>query len=271
MQVLDCVGIQGLKGGQGLKWYKPLADDIPGFVCCEACYEDHITATSFSSRFGLVPPELHTSDQAWACDMALSYIAKLYPVKSKANDWDTFAAEAKGRLAFDHCPQDVSKGTYHKLWFVPKNGPDGLAFCPACWADNVLLTSEEDKWRQATEWWEKVGNNVACSLGKLNIKMSMAQSQDLKDYSIFWKAVDKLSKAPACSEKGITNGEWFTLPSDPQDFGICKACYVGICEPLNIGHLFKPRANIPRDVPLLCSLNTNCGRLSLFFGKLLET
>lgn len=144
-------------------------------------------------------------------------------------------------------------------------------FCAACWADNVLLTTEEDKWRQATEWWDEAGNSVKCSLGQLNIKMSMAQSQDSKDYSVFWKAVDKLSQSPPCTKKGIANGEWYTLPSNPDDFGICKACYVGICEPLNIGHLFKLKENIPKDVPLLCSLNASCGRFGAFLGKLLET
>lgn len=84
--IQNCAGIGGLKGGQGLKWYKPKPDDIPGFVCCEACYEDHITATSFSSRFGLVPTELHKSGDVWACDMSLAYLAKLYHEKSKISD-----------------------------------------------------------------------------------------------------------------------------------------------------------------------------------------
>ena len=270
-QIPDCVGIQGAKGGQGLKWYKPRGDDIPGLVCCEACYEDHVTAASFSSRFEPIPPELHSPEHTWACDFALRYVAELYPKKADANDWATFAAEAKGRLNFDHCPGTQGRGTYRKLWFVSKNGPEGLAICAACWADNVLLTTEEDRWRQATEWWDEAGRSVKCSLGQLKIKLSMAQAHELKDYSIFWRAIGKLAQSPPCADQGITHGEWYTVPSDPEGFGICKACYVGICEPLNIGHLFKPKLDNPRDVALLCSLNASCGRFPQFLGQLLET
>lgn len=77
-------------------------------------------------------------------------------------------------------------------------------------------------------------------MAQLRINMSMAQSHQVNDYSIFWNTIDKLTRVPACNPDGIKDGEWFTLPSNPDEFGICKACYVGIAELLNIAQFFRP-------------------------------
>ena len=51
LSVKACSGTQPIKGGNGVKWFKPINDAIPGFVCCEACYEDVVLGTILRPNF----------------------------------------------------------------------------------------------------------------------------------------------------------------------------------------------------------------------------
>lgn len=63
-RIKSCAGIQGVKGGDEMKWFAPANDVIPGFVCCEACYEDVVLSTNFKLSF--VPyPEQQSADETW--------------------------------------------------------------------------------------------------------------------------------------------------------------------------------------------------------------
>ncbi|KAG9254788.1 uncharacterized protein F5Z01DRAFT_94492 [Emericellopsis atlantica] len=268
--IQDCKGTNGVSGGQGMKWYKSRRDDIPSFVVCEACYEDHMAFQESSGHFFALPEDLHKPENTWACDLAIPYILRLWKKLGKDLTWDQFVAEAKGRMSFNPCPGAKAMSTYNKHWFVPKTGHEGLMVCAACWADHILLTGEDDKWRHAEELMELAGNLVRCSFSNMNVSMPMLKSHDEKDYSIFWAAMDKLSKTPPCEAKGIRGGKWWTLPSDPDNFQVCAACYTGLAETLGIDYLLIPKQSISPDDTLLCTLNPNSPRAAAMVQRFLQ-
>lgn len=283
-QVQTCKGMDGTKGGQGHKWYKPAAkreeEDIPGFVACHACYEDHILVSApFSTRFAAVPESLHSPEAVWACDLAIPYVKRQFEQKTRSSDWLGFVTEAKARLNFDRCTGGSTTLMHGKAWFVPKNGPEGLMMCTACYCDQVLSTGEEDKWRLGTESSSPIGSDVRCIMGQINVKICMGQAEETKDYSYFWNAVWKLVDTTGtkpyslqqelCSSKGVIDGDWFTFKSDPDDFGICRACYTLMVEPLHLSSNFE-RKRVPSGQRLLCCLNLMHSRAAAFFMRLLE-
>ncbi|ORY61593.1 uncharacterized protein BCR38DRAFT_495220 [Pseudomassariella vexata] len=267
----DCKGEAGVEGDANVRLYKPrYPDDIPGFVVCRACYEDRILTNELNAFFEPSPSQ--PSASLWACAMAVPYIQKEYEEKGKTyiNAWPQFAIEARGRLIIPPCPGRGKALTHGKRWFVPKEGPQGIVFCHACYCDQVVHTGQESNWREAVELTKLFSNHVRCAMGQFNIKITMARRTDTKDYSVFWAVVNKVVKEKMCDDTGILNGEWYTFPSNPAEFGICKACYIAIAGSLNVAGFFVPKLGIPPNTTLLCCFNLLHPRLKSYMPKLLE-
>ncbi|KAI1772149.1 hypothetical protein F4818DRAFT_444383 [Hypoxylon cercidicola] len=127
-------------------------------------------------------------------------------------------------------------------WFVPKNGPEGLVLCAACYCDQVIHTGEVAKWEAAESWTRAYDKYVRCGMGIFSIKMAMAGEYETKDFSAFWTAVDKLNNEKFCKDDDIEDDVRHTLPSDPSHFGICAGRYeVAIAEPLHVSQQFAQR------------------------------
>ncbi|CAH0047272.1 unnamed protein product [Clonostachys solani] len=215
--IQQCKGVDGIKGGQGHRWYKAEGDSIPGFFACQACFEDHVFPTYFARKFEQVPEGRQGPNDIWACDIASRYVLKHLELKSKTNNWPGFVTEARARLSISRCPGPNPVPTSGLSWFMPKE-IRGLAACPACFCDQVLWTDEDAKWREVTEWKADRRQKVTCCFAQLNLKLCVERAHDLEDYSGFWAAAKRLSHVPICSPQGIKNGQWYTLRSDPADF-----------------------------------------------------
>jgi hypothetical protein len=242
----SCKGSDGVKGGKGQTWYKVRDAEgsaaVPGLLVCGACYEDHIfISPSFSSKFEPVPPGLYKADDIWACDFALPYVKKVFEENSKTSNWQGFLPEVRARLGFPKCPGPNKGTTYQTAWFVPRDGPKGLMLCTACYCDQVIHSGEEDRWGQATEFIGQKAQ-VRCAMGNVGMKICMAQAQEEKNLKIVWDALQKLTAdTPAdqpsllqeelCKSEGEKDGVWYTLKNNPDQFGICKACYILMAEP----------------------------------------
>jgi hypothetical protein len=55
-KIPDCKGVAGVKGkfSTGIQWYRARENAIPGFVSCQACYEDLVMTTQFAPNFELI-------------------------------------------------------------------------------------------------------------------------------------------------------------------------------------------------------------------------
>ncbi|KAI5923430.1 hypothetical protein F4810DRAFT_206554 [Camillea tinctor] len=264
----DCKGVDGVKGDVGIKWYAAKSNAIPNFVSCQACYEDCLCTNQFASLFEPSPPQ--PAGDTWACDIAMPYIQKEYEAKGQRNDWTGFVAEAKARLSASPCPQRNKVATYGKNWFIPTAGPDELVLCAACYCDHVLHTGEEPKWTSSPALQQSTHHQTSCAMGTLPVKLAMACAHDAKNYAIFWSAIAQLSRAKPCADAGITDGTWYTLPSNPPDFGLCAACHAGIAAPLGLSAHFVRKPDVAPGATLRCCLNPAHPRKGRFIMLLLE-
>ncbi|KAI3328761.1 hypothetical protein F4824DRAFT_390642 [Ustulina deusta] len=261
----DCRGVDGVKGrfGAGITWYA--TREIPGFLACQACYEDRLLTNRLAHRFG-VHAETHPADAVWACDAPVPFIERVYEERGRTDDWQGFVGEAKARIAAQPCPQGEKVAAYGRKWFVPKAGPRDLILCSTCYCDQVVHSGEESKWEVARPGEQK----VRCARGVFNIRILMAQAHEKKDFGLFWGAVDRLGREKGCDDDGIVDGVWHTLPSHAKGFGVCGACYVAILEPLNVARFWVRKADVPPAAKLLCCFNIAHPRLFRFVPRLLE-
>ncbi|KAF2971602.1 hypothetical protein GQX73_g1996 [Xylaria multiplex] len=269
--ILDCKGADGVKAvaARGITWYTTRSNKIPNFLSCQACYEDKLMTKQFADRFS-ISTEAQPADALWACDMAIPFIEREYEEKGKTDDWQGFVVEVKARINSQPCPQGKRVVPYGRNWFVPKGGPQGLVLCAACYCDHVIHSGEEGKWEIAQGLTRSGDHRVRCARGVFNIRILMAQAHEKKDFALFWNAVDKLNHEKACDDGGIVDGVWYTLPSNPKDFGVCGACYVGILEPLGVARFWARKQGVPAGVKLLCCFNIGHPKLSKFVPRLLE-
>ncbi|KAI1446501.1 hypothetical protein F5Y02DRAFT_407801 [Annulohypoxylon stygium] len=269
-RIPDCKGIEGAKGKLGIKWYRAKADAIPGFVACQACYEDYIlTNGNFSIQFEPAPTQ--PEGDTWACDIAVPFIEKEYEARGKLNDWTGFANEAKARLSIKACPGRGKVLTYGRKWFVPKTGPEGLVLCAGCYCDQVIHTGEEPKWEVAENYTDTTGKYAMCGMSIFSIRITMSRAHETKNYESFWTAVHKIANEKFCEDDGIEDGVWYSFPSDPDNFGICARCYVGIAEPLSVSQFFVRKHEAqPAGAKWRCCFSVVHPRFKQFMQQLLE-
>ncbi|KXJ90486.1 hypothetical protein Micbo1qcDRAFT_164072 [Microdochium bolleyi] len=282
----NCRGINGVRGpdAAGLIWYKPRQNDsIPGFICCQGCFEDRVMCNPQLAEHEFVRSQPQQLQDHWACDFASPYLQREYEKCSAAekgdgtiqSTWHDFCREARARLSMPLCAGFQVTSTYHRTWFVPDDQKlHDLVLCEACYCDNVLHSGEEDQWRTAPEITEATdGRLVRCAMGMPNVRTAMKRAADLGDFKAFWASVSQVVGKPFCSPDGTAHGEWFTLsPTErgpaqqqqPDEFRVCGACRAGIFEVLQVTDVLEPMTAgsghgseiRPSDAsPLLCSLN----------------
>ncbi|KAI1740988.1 hypothetical protein F4680DRAFT_77390 [Xylaria scruposa] len=273
----DCRGQGGAKAGSGIKWYRTRNSDIPTMVVCQACYEDHILAYSKFGQDHFEPVDAsivqQMADQTWSCDIAVPSIYREYKMRASTDNWRSFVQGVPIRMSLEPCPGEktVYPDGKGKKWFTPINGPQGLLICGACYCDYILLTGQEEQWRDAGGNLVKLfGVSVSCFFGpQYNVRVLAGRTLDTSNYTLFWKAMDIVAREPRCKGK-IQGATWYTLHSNPDGFEICRSCYVTIAESMGVGHHFKPKADIPPGSSIMCSFNTGVARFPVYMNKLLE-
>ncbi|ETS78568.1 hypothetical protein PFICI_10630 [Pestalotiopsis fici W106-1] len=276
----DCRGGDGILGSTAsaanIKWYNTRDNAIPGFLVCEACYEDYVGCTPSLATFFQAHPQGQGPTEVWSCDFALSFIQRQYAADSKNTNprigWDNFVVEAKARIGITRCGQGERVRTFGRKWFQPVSGPKDLVVCAACYCDEVIHTGEEPKWTIVPGLTEARDTHIRCALGgQFNIKIAMARAQEKKDFSCFWDAVKKLEWHPPCEEAGVVDTEWWTLPGDPLGFQVCGACYSVVCESLDVANIFtRKTVRHATGKPLRCCFNIAHPRLRNYMPRLLE-
>ena len=81
-------------------------DDIPGFVYCEACYEDVVVGTDFEVQF--VPHlKQQPTNQVCSCDLAIPYLKHSLQGYAQSVDWHGFVQAARHRMSPPTCVSSV--------------------------------------------------------------------------------------------------------------------------------------------------------------------
>ena len=262
IRIKACSGPQGIKGGNDVKWFKPAKDEIPGFVCCEACYEDQLSSSSFSLHF--VPYwEQQPVDQVWSCDLAIPYLQRSLQGYARCANWHGFVQAACHRMSLPPCVSGVPALASAKRWYntVRPSPVSGMTVCEACYLDRA-------------GWQENVAQHFApIAFSPLDLvhqlicdfqQAPMAVCCDiLLAHGMFEKwhyFASLMMSKPMCNKEGIDNGEWYGLPDKTdatrniENFDICAACHAGWNQSADWGHLFRHH-NYPPGTPRVCDLN----------------
>jgi len=274
LSVKPCSGTQGIQGGDGVKWFKPINDVIPNFVCCEACYEDVVLGTDFGPNF--VPYEKQQpTDSTWSCDLAVPYLRHSLQRCARRGDWHGFVQAGVHRMSLPTCVTGVPAPASTTRWYntVRPSPIHDMTVCEACYLDRA-------------GWQEDVAQHFAqVAFSPLDFDSRLicdfqlapmaACSDILLAHGMFeqWHRFASLTMSkPRCNEEGSVDGEWYGLP-DPTDatrnienFDICAACHAGWNQSADWGHLFR-RLNSPPATSRVCDLNPSSPRYSQYVDR----
>ncbi|KAM0332019.1 hypothetical protein ACHAQA_002285 [Verticillium albo-atrum] len=264
----DCKGEAGAAGDEGIRWFRPKNQAIPGMVVCQACYEDEVQARHLADNFEPSAPQ--PRHVPWGCDMALGYIRHDYAHRADINDYPGFVQEASRRLRMPACERGKLVVLPLRTWYAPVRGPKDALICETCYHDNIARTDEERKWRRVGNMPAGYGNQVYCALGMFNVRIAFGRGKDAQDYSIFWHALNEICRQPMCDPKGMKGATWYALTSRPANFDICGGCYAGIAEPAGIARHFVRRTDVTPATELICDFSPGSPRFPTYMAKLLE-
>ncbi|KAK7931200.1 hypothetical protein PG985_001912 [Apiospora marii] len=273
-RVADCKGFAaGAKGKEGVKWYTPKLHQFPSwFVVCEACYEDRVKVFPQMVSYFRPHPDAQRPEEVWNCDFSVPFVRKEFEKQGPKGDWSTFVREARARAEMPACPGQETAYAYGRPWFRPVHGPDWLLLCAACFLDRVFHTADAGKWAPDEQLSATQGQQVRCPMAQFNISTAMSRAEELKDFTVFWAAMNKLSQERFCDPAGVKDGVWYTLHGVGADAGyqVCSSCYVSVAEPLGVSQFFRRKINIPPGAVLPCCMNPAHPRGRDFYTRLLE-
>lgn len=269
--VPDCQGLTPVTGTKkNPPWYTAVDNAIPNMVVCQACYEDHVMSRHFAARF-TVFPKRQAEGEAWTCDFARPFVRKQYYSDVDVNDWANFCKRISERLDVPTCPKSDVVGPGYSSWYAPVEELDMFSICQACHYDFVLHSGgEEEKWHPTDEPNISDGGFL-CDLGQINVMQALMVADELKDFSIFWKAAKQVNAEPLCRPEGMRNAKWYTHPSISDGFNLCGRCLAGVAEPLGVAHLFVPKAETGTNAQLLCSFNSQDDESETYLSKARES
>lgn len=249
------------------RWYRPINNEIEGFVCCEGCYEDLLSATNFRDRFILDENVINHNDQA-TCDMCVPFIKKCVLEHAPSHNWPIFLEWATARLKIPACKDLKGAACSSTLWYIPHPPIHNILICGACFHDRADLTPLASSFSQvqvppnrANEVWE-----CANSTSVLGMAVAWAEACDKKNINIWQNAARTIPGLPPCTQEGIRNVTWYTIGANPK-FAICARCYIGLVQTFGMGGYFQ-QINGPTDgSAYICDFHPSIARAHSYYAK----
>ncbi|CUS08354.1 unnamed protein product [Tuber aestivum] len=275
----ECSTVSGNTVGRlSSRWWRVIDGSMPRFRCCDACYQDMVMATGFTSYFALVNPQ--PEEEAWVCDLSFPFISggmlSLWNYQDNIikDQWDDFVSLVRFRHNVPPCPGPSRVRSGERRWYIPKRPIPGLAVCEACYCDNVI-PHFEDKFTEATVSPQQL---LMCGMAPLAIKMPWDSAVQKGSFETWWEAVYALMTLPQCSEKGFTDQaawEWYGLRhphENLENFQCCRSCYMSILRPLDLAPYFDPIGFPTQNstATRTCSLAPDSPRYAAYMKKLGE-
>ena len=275
MRIKDCKGVDGATGSEGVTWYAVKDSQLPGFVACEACYQDIVCMSQFAFSFEEAPGQ--AENDTWACDVCVPFIRKEFELRTKADDWASFLNEAKARLGMPACPKTTPVAFRLRKWFVPvdSQGPPDAVLCVACYCDYILHSGQENLWRQEQPGLLRTAKTTnTCMMGIFHLRMAVSAAEETKEWPLFWASLNRIAyHEKPCIGDGIVDGTWYTLPSQPDEYNVCGACHAGIVHSLHLDPFFVARTTngpAPGEAHV-CAFNAKAQRFVPYIRLMLQT
>ncbi|POR32117.1 Uncharacterized protein TPAR_07689 [Tolypocladium paradoxum] len=275
LEVNSCKGRVMVNGAEGVKWFGMAANEIEGFIACEACYEDRVMGTAFEPRF--TPYHKQGADEKWMCDMCVPYISRAVAEMSKRNDWSGFVAGSTLRLGLPACEgKDVQSNALN--WYMPRREIENMYVCEACYMDKLAMTLFDAEFQRHQPssgfdaWMEQLGQRWTCMLSDSTVSMIFALQNAIyqRDYAVFSNAARTICGLVPCTANGIIRGNWWTMTGGCDGLSVCEACHAGILQTGGVGTFFEP-VQRDREATIVCSFCIASPRFVQFLGKYAET
>ncbi|UNI13373.1 hypothetical protein JDV02_000123 [Purpureocillium takamizusanense] len=274
LDIPACKGASVVTADDGLKWFGMAANDIDGFIACEACYEDSVVGSSFETRF--TPYQQQGPNDKWICDMQIPYIMRAAMDFSRRNDWQGFVAVATKRCQLPVCEgKEVDLNSL--TWYLSRRGIDNFHVCETCYLDKLAYTGFKDEFEAHPPktgfdaWMDMLGKRRTCDLSssKLPIAFALETALFTKDFDDFARRAAKISSLVPCTANGIIRGNWWTISGGCADFSICEACHTGIVQAHELDSFFEP---VTRDAEatIVCSFCVTSPRFKQYMGKFIQ-
>lgn len=249
------------------RWYRPRNNEIEGFVCCDGCYEDVVSATNLRDRFLLDNNVVNNNNQA-SCDMCVPFIKKCVLEHSPTQNWTAFVEWTTARLKIPACKDLQGAACSSTLWYMPHPPIHNVLICGACYHDGADFGPLASSFSQVqippdrrNEVWECANSNTV-----LAMTVSWNEACDKKNINIWQNAARTIPSLPACTKEGIQNVMWYTVSGCPS-FAICARCYVGMAQTFGVAGYFQ-QINGPTDgSAYVCDFHPSIPRAHSYFAK----
>ncbi|KAK4621519.1 hypothetical protein CLAFUW4_07234 [Fulvia fulva] len=263
-----CVGLDGIEDGHSLKWF--VNQEIPGFLACEACFEDYILATPVAERF--VPRDVrgHRPRDVWYCDLSVPYIRRSLRQHGNPGSWQSFVDATKHRMTLPRCKNEVALRS--RNWSRPTDQSLKMRICESCMLDHFDGLSPTSKF--TNDIIEDLPDYVAIeNCDFLMPSMRYATSQLLSNYDVWQAAAISIVEKPEYEISATCFGdEWYVL-QDPRNltaevpnFNVCKPCYSGLIRPAGFDAFFRLKA-YPFGLDRTCDLCNGGSRSARYMEK----
>ncbi|KAM3446429.1 hypothetical protein MY3296_009685 [Beauveria thailandica] len=275
--VPNCKGRTTTTGADGVKYYGMNEDDIPGFIACEACFEDCIADTAFAPRFEPYA-KVQGKDDRWICDVSILHVKKALAVFSKQSDWRGFVESASRRFKLPACDgAELARGDSGN-WYTTRQKMDNFQVCEACYMDKVELDVFCDEFEQMPGpadfdmYIEFLRQRWTCSLTSSSLPMMFAldAAEQRQDFAVFYQSATAVAKLVPCTKYGIIRGNWWTVSGGCRDFDLCEACYEGIMKPHGLDQFLESKQRGPEET-VICSFCPAAPRFSEYLNKFAES
>ncbi|KAM0670322.1 hypothetical protein ACQRIU_000717 [Beauveria bassiana] len=275
--VPNCKGRTTTTGADGVKYYSMKKDDIPGFIACEACFEDCIADTAFAPQFEPYA-KVQGKEDRWICDVSILHVKKALAFFSKRSEWRGFVESASRRFKLPACDgTELARGDSGN-WYTTRQKMDNFQVCEACYMDKVELDVFGDEFEQMPGpadfdmYIAFLRQRWTCSLTSSSLPMMFAldAAEQQKDFAVFYKAATAIAKLVPCTKYGIIRGNWWTVSGGCQDFDLCEACYEGIMKPNGLDKFLESKQRGPEET-VICNFCPVAPRYNEYLNKFAES
>ncbi|WQF88858.1 hypothetical protein CDEST_13872 [Colletotrichum destructivum] len=275
--VPECKGQKGAKGGEGIKWFKPLDSRLEGVVSCEACFEDVVLSTSFRQHF-VAYDTPQPADATWTCDVSLPFIGRSLVKYSKkpVDAWEEWVQAAVKHMNLPQCEKKSVSSSSRRWMELRGQRFPSLKICERCYEETIALTTLDENFEMVPQEPSATGldwMDVAlgyrteepahwfCSAAEMPVYVSIAAAKSQKDIGVLYKALEAIVSSSPCTEKGIVGGTWYTLRGGGCDsYNLCAACHAAYVGTWQLDRLYQRVEGQDGSLALLCSFQRSAPR-----------
>ncbi|KAL3420590.1 integral membrane protein [Phlyctema vagabunda] len=266
--ITSCYGVRGTDGTTGVKWFQMANKEVEGFVSCQACYEDHILATTFGCNFK-EHKEPQPANQAWACDVALGHISRAMKHYSDLNDWRGFVQTTSHRLKVPACTPYQAVLTQSTKWYQPKGPLPYFVICEACYLDILAISSMDVHFQPKPASEVQKAESWICTMGNFPMSVAIAEAVTRDKFRLWFECARIFITENLCTGNAVKDGSWYIIKDGEYDFDLCASCYACLIQPFGLDKHFV-KAKYPAGNERACDFYPRGPRFAKRMEALLD-